>query len=163
MIFSFKKNKTKSVPVVYLDEDKEYEIAVSGVELFNTFSNIVEGKNNVYKHSNNNGDLYNTIVISEGCYNLREINEYIQSKLEEPPINRLNGQWIRPKGIKFSKNESTDKVVLNVEFGGVVKFKDEENSLAEILGFSKLLDHPQGIYESDRIFNIFGVNNVSMI
>ena len=110
----FLKKKTKSVPVVYLDVDKEYEMAVSGVELFNTFSNIVEGKNNVFKHSNNNGDLYNTIVIPERCYNLREINEYIQSKLEEPPINRLNGQCIRPKSIKFSKNECTDKVVLNV-------------------------------------------------
>ena len=114
MIFSLKKKKAKLVPVVYFDEDKEYEMAVSGVELFNTFSNIMEGKNNVFEYSNNNGDLYNTIVIPERCYNLKEINENIQSKLEEPPINRLNGQWVRPKGIKFSKNECTDKVVLNV-------------------------------------------------
>ena len=80
------------------------KISSAGVELFNTFSNIVEGKNNVFKYSNNNGDLFNTIVIPEGCYNLREINEYIQSKLEKPPITRLNGQTIPTKGIKLSKN-----------------------------------------------------------
>ena len=150
-------------PITYLDTNKEYEMAVTGVELFNTFSNIIEGKNSVFKYSNNNGDIYNTIVFPAGCYNLREINEYIQSKLEKPPISRLNGQTIPTKGIKLSKDESTDKVVMNVEFGWVVKFKDEQNSLAEILGFSKLLDYPQGFHESDRIFNILSVHRVCII
>ena len=123
----------------------------------------MEGKNNLFKYSNNNGDLYNTIVIPEGCYNLREINEYIQSKLEKPPISRLNGQNIPLKGIKISKNESTDKVVMNVEFGWVVKFSGEENSLAEILSFSKSINYVQGFWESNTIFNILGVNKVCII
>ena len=138
-------------------------MAVTGVELFNTFSNIVEGKNNLFKYSNNNGDLFNTIVFPGGCYNLREISEYIQSKLEKPPISRLNGQNIPTNGIKVLKNESTDKVVMNLEYVWVVKFKDESNSLAEILSFSKSLDYPKGFHESDRIFNILGVNKVCII
>ena len=138
-------------------------MAVTGVELFNTFSNIVEGKNNLFKNSNNNGDLFNTIVFPEGCYNLREINDYIYSKLEKPPVSRLNGQTIPEKGIKISKKESTDKVVMNVEFGWVVKFKEEENSLANILAFSKLRDYDQRFWESDRIFIILGINKVSII
>ena len=173
-VFKVKSNSSNIVTdfkaIVNLDEDEEYEIAVIGVELFNTFSNIVECENNVFKYSNNNGDIYNTIIIPEGCYSLREMSEYILSKLEKPPIDRLNGQWIPAKGIKLSKNEITDKVVINVEYGWIVKFKDEANSLAEILGFSKSLDYPQGIhkdskgfYESQRIFNLLSVDNVHII
>ena len=102
-------------------------------------------------------------MIPEGYYNLRDINEYIQSKLEKPPISRLNGQNIPVIGIKILKNESTDKVVVNVEFGWVIKFSGEENSLAEILGFSKSIDYVQGFWESNTIFNILGVNKVCII
>ena len=95
---------TNFTALIYLDEDKEYEMAVHGCELFNSFPNIIEGKNNIFMHSNNNGDSYKTIVIPEGCYNLRELNDYIRSKLEDPVITQFNGQVVVSKGIKFSKN-----------------------------------------------------------
>ena len=93
---------------------------------------------------------------------MKELNKYIQSKLEESTITQYNGLVIPSKGIKLSKNEKR-KIVMIVGGGCKVKFSNVDNSLADILGFNKSLDYRQGFHESQRIFNILGVNNVRII
>ena len=97
-------------------------MAVVSCELYNSFPNIIEGKNNVFMYNNDDDTTDKTIVFPEGCYNLRELNDYIQSKLEEYPITQINGNVIVSRGIKFSKNESTDKIIMNISYRWKVNF-----------------------------------------
>ena len=38
-----------------------------------------------------------------------------------------------------------------------------QNSLADTLGFNRLLEYEKGFYESNYIFNILGVDNVCKV
>ena len=52
---------TRYRALIYLDEDKDYEMAFVGCE-YNRFPNIIEGKNNIFMYSNDDGTTNKTII-----------------------------------------------------------------------------------------------------
>ena len=52
---------------------------------------------------------------------------------------------------------------MNIAFGWKVNFANVQNSLADVLGFNRLLEYGQGFYESNLIFNILGVDDINVV
>ena len=81
---------TRISPAIQLDRDKEYEIALVNLETYYAFPNINE-TNNVFAYSPDNGNLWVKIKISEGSYEIDDINNTIQHEMEKrghhDPIN----------------------------------------------------------------------------
>ena len=57
--------KTRFNPTLQLDRDKEYEIALVNLETYYSFPNI-DGSNNVFVYSPDNGNSWVKIKISRG-------------------------------------------------------------------------------------------------
>src|SRR5271166_1318475 len=64
-----------------LDPSKKYEAALLSLDMYNSIPNIIEGKNNVFKYSIDNGSTWKVVSIDTGAYELTAINNEIQRKM----------------------------------------------------------------------------------
>jgi len=65
---------------------RRYELALVRLETYHSIPNITEA-NNTFVYSPNNGTTWKTITLSEGSYEMAQINAAIQRQLE------VNGDW----------------------------------------------------------------------
>ena len=72
--------KTRLNPMLQLDREKEYEIALVNLETCYSFPNIDE-TNNVFVYSLDNGNSWVKIKIPEGSYEIDDINNTIQHEM----------------------------------------------------------------------------------
>ena len=63
-----------------LDPNKKYEAALLFLDMYNSIQNIIDGKNNAFKYSVDNGSTWKIITIDTGAYELSAINNEIQRK-----------------------------------------------------------------------------------
>ena len=68
--------KTRFDPILQLDKDKEYQIALVNLETYYSFPNIDE-TNNVFVYSPDNGNSWLKIKIPEGSYEIDDVNTCI--------------------------------------------------------------------------------------
>src|SRR5271165_2072814 len=61
-----------------LDPNKKYEAALLSLDMYNSIPNIINGKNNVFEYSIDNGSTWKVITINTGAYELSAINNEIQ-------------------------------------------------------------------------------------
>ena len=145
------KFKTRLNPVLQLDKDKEYEIALVNLKTYYSFPNIDE-TNNVFVYSPNNGNSWIKIKIPEGSYEIDDINDTIQHEMEKrghhDPINE-------DYYINISVNSNTLKSILILEKDYQVDF-NHQNSIAKVLGFTSA-KYTEGFHESENVVNIFSV------
>ena len=145
---------TRFNPTLELDRDKEYEIALVNLETYYSFPNIDES-NNVFVYSPDNGNLWVKIKIPEGSYEIDDINNTIQHKMEKrghhDPINE-------DYYINISANSNTLKSVLILEKDYQVDF-NHQNSLAKVLGFTGA-KYTKGFHESENVVNILSINSI---
>ena len=73
---------TRFSPVLELDTDKVYEIALVNLETYYSFPNIDE-TNNVFIYSPDNGNSWVKLKIPEGSYEIDDINNTIQHEMEK--------------------------------------------------------------------------------
>jgi len=64
---------------VRLDTNKKYEAALLSLDTYNSIPNIKEGKNNAFKYYN--GEVWKTIELSTGSYELNSINDEIKRQI----------------------------------------------------------------------------------
>ena len=145
---------TRLNPALQLDKEKEYEIALVNLETYYSFPNIDE-TNNVFVYSPDNGNSWVKIKIREGSYEIDDINNTIQHKMEKrghhDPINE-------DYYINISANSNTLKSVLILEKGYQVDF-NHQNSLAKVLGFTGT-KYTEGFHESENVVNILSINSI---
>src|SRR5271169_5295408 len=64
-----------------LHPSKKYEAALLSLDMYNSIPNIIDGKNNVFEYSVDNGNTWKIITIGTGAYELTAINNEIQRKM----------------------------------------------------------------------------------
>ena len=77
--------KTRFNPTLQLDRDKEYEIVLVNLETYCSFPNI-DDTNNVFVYSPDNNNSWAKIKISEGGYEIDDINNTIHHEMEKKDI-----------------------------------------------------------------------------
>ena len=91
--------KTRFNPLIQLDKTKKYEMALVSLEPYHSFPNIDESNNN-FTYSPD-GQLWYTILIPEGSYEIRDINAYVHRNM------KINGHY------DFDNGESYITITVN--------------------------------------------------
>lgn len=61
---------------IYLHSNKEYEVALLSVNLYNSIPNTTE-ENNIFKYSIDNGSTWKIVSLDKESYELQAINDKI--------------------------------------------------------------------------------------
>ena len=145
--------KTKFNPPLQLDKKKTYEIALVNLETYYSFPNITAG-NSLFGYSSDDGVNWFDIKISEGCYDITDLNDTIQQEM------RKNGHYDSANEdyyITLSANPSTLRSILNIHLDYQVDFRPND-SLRTVLGFKSLVY--TGYTESENVVNILSINSI---
>ena len=76
------KIRTRYNPLIELDASKKYEMALVNLETYYSFPNI-DATNNHFRYSPDGGDTWVDVNIPEGCYEITDINDYLQRIMKE--------------------------------------------------------------------------------
>lgn len=132
-------------PKITLDPDAHHEVALIGLDMYHSIPNIQPSNNKfVYKYK---GAEF-TVVIPTGCYEIESINEYIQKEYNHKNIFEIRA------------NANTLKCVIDIKDPDTEICFNRDNSLNEMLGFSKTVIRGIGEHESTNIVNILSVNSI---
>ena len=146
--------KTKFKPLIQLDTNKKYEMALVSLETYNSFPNI-DSSNNNFRYSSNNGVTWFNIEIPEGSYEITDINEHIQRVMKESGhYNSAADEYC----ITLGSNNNTLKAVLEIATNYKVDFTTS-NSIRTVLGFNAQA-YTSGYNESENIVNILSVSSL---
>ena len=141
-------------PLIELDKDKHYEMAVVNLETYHSFPNI-DSTNNNFRYSPDNGQTWLNINIPEGSYEIVDLNETIQRLMKE------DGHFDTAENayhITIQANNNTLKSVLDINTNYKVDFTTA-NSIRSVLGFESRI-YSEGYNESENIVNIVSVNSL---
>lgn len=146
--------RTRFNPPIQLDKNKMYEIALVNLETYYSFPNI-DSSNNYFRYSIDGGTTWFDIYISEGSYDIGDINDTIQQKM------RQNGHYDSNNDeyyITISANSNTLKSVLILENNYQVDF-NQPNSISSVLSFNNNI-YTLGFQESENVVNILSINSL---
>lgn len=145
--------KTKFNPPLELDKKKSYEIALVNLETYYSFPNITS-TNNHLKYSPDNGNSWFDITISEGAYEIVDINDAIQQAMRQNNhYDKANDDYY----ITITANLNTLRTMLGLASGYQVDFGCN-NSLRSVLGFTG--DKYTSDTESEQLVNILSINSI---
>src|SRR5688572_16970859 len=148
------KIRTKFNPLIELDAGKKYEMALLNLETYFSFPNI-DATNNHLRYSPDEGVTWVDVNIPEGCYEITDINDYLQRIMKE------NGHYdvanAQPS-ISIEPNSNTLKSVLTIAPLYVVDFRPD-NSIRTVLGFNRGT-YSEGYNESEQIVSIMNITSL---
>ena len=131
-------------PPLYLQVNRNYELAMVNLETYYSFANIPE-VNNSFKLSADDGKTWPILHIPTGCYEL---------KAKNAEIIRIRGN----SDITILPNVNTLQCILTV-VGAMSKVSfDVPNSLASVLSFKQSTVYGAGRHASEDLVNIMSVN-----
>ena len=140
--------RTRFNPLIQFEKDKRYEMALVNLETYYSFPNI-DATNNSFSYSPNVGGMWVTIHIPEGCYEITDINEYVQRSMKEKEhYDMVNEAY----NIKIEANSNTLKTVLHIAENYMIDFWGL-NSIGKVLGFDRRR-YSAGYQESENIVDI---------
>src|ERR1043165_3911576 len=145
---------TRYNPLIELDTNKKYEMALVNIESYFSFPNL-DSTNNNFRYSPDDGGAWIEINIPEGCYEIADINEYLQRIMKEK--GHYDTANDKPY-ISLQPKSNTSKSVLNIAPNYKVSFRSD-NSKRTVLGFNPLVYH-EGYHESEEIVNIMSVTSL---
>ena len=148
------KIRTQYNPLIELDVNKKYAMALVNLESYYSFPNI-DATNNNFRYTPDEADTWVEIAIPEGCYELADINDYIQR------IMREKGHYDATKEeycITLQPNSNTLKSVLTIATGYAVDLTPA-NSIRSVLGFHPLI-YAEGYNESEDIVDIMSITSL---
>ena len=145
---------TKFNPLIELDRNKKYEMALVNLETYNSFPNIDETNNNL-RYSPDGGATWTVIRIPEGSYEIIDINEFIQRTMKEQGHYDQEGNAYC---LTLQPNTNTLKAVLELHPNYWVDLRPN-NSIGSVLGFHKQI-YKGGYNESENIVQIVSVNSL---
>src|SRR5688572_11109073 len=103
--------RTRFNPLIELDAGKKYEMSLLNLETYFSFPNI-DATNNHLRYSPDGGVTWVNVNIPEGCYEITDINDYLQRTMKE------NGHYdvanAQPN-VSIEPNTNTLKSVLTIE------------------------------------------------
>ena len=139
--------QTISSPPLYLQANRDYELAMVNLETYYSFANTRKD-NNSFKWSVDEGKIWTVIHIPTGCYELKAINA---------EITRIRGNG----DITILPNVNTLQCILTV-VGAMCKVSfDVPDSLVSVLGFKQDIVYGVGLHASEKLVNIiWSVNSI---
>ena len=146
--------RTRFNPLIQFEKDKRYEMALVNLETYYSFPNI-NATNNHFKYSSDGGETWFDINVPEGCYEITDINEYLQRIMKE------NGHYDMENEeycIALEPNSNTLKSVLKIAPNYKVDLMSA-NSIRTVLGFNRWV-YSEGYNESENIVDIISVTNL---
>src|SRR5688572_11182934 len=171
------KIRTQFNPLIELDAGKKYEMSLLNLETYFSFPNI-DATNNHFRYiadahltsgesygrfgegrhekpASHGGGTWTDVFIPEGCYEITDINDYIQRTMKENGhYDTVNNEYY----ISLQPNTNTLKSVLNIAPNYKVDFRSD-NSIRAVLGFAKKI-YNEGYNESEQIVNIMNVTSL---
>lgn len=138
-------NKINFNEPVYLND--AYEIAVIGLETYNSYPNITSSINGNFRYSD--GTNWYTITLPTGSYEVKSIANYILDNL----VGAARG------GITFVEEVAQLKVSIKLARGCQVDFS-YPNSINYVLGFDPKIITGDGKHYGENIVNINNVNTL---
>ena len=138
--------QTVFIPLLYLKNGRDYELAMVNLETYYSFANI-RADNNSLKWSGDGGKTWTALHIPTGCYELKAINAEI--------IRMREGN----SDITILPNVNTLQCILNVVGAKLKVSFDVPNSLASVLGFNRST-YGVGRHASEQLVNIRSVNSI---
>lgn len=152
-------------PPISLDQRGKHEIALIGLDMYNSIPNI-DKKNNtlLYEYSDVKNNLVpdealtyenvrKKITIPIGSYEISAINDYIQKELI------LHGY---PNLFEIGANLNTFKCVIKINNPNVKIDFSENNSIGPLLGFGRNTLEGESEFESLNIVNILSINSLQV-
>ena len=133
-------------PPLYLQANRNYELAMLNLKTYYSFANIREGDNNSFKWSVDGGKTWTILHIPTGCYELKAINA---------EIIRIRGN----SDITILPNVNTLQCILTVVGAKCRVSCDLPNSLASVLGFKRCI-YGVGRHVCENVVNIMSVNSI---
>ena len=131
-------------PLLYLQANRDYELAMMNMETYYSFANIRKN-NNSFKWSVDGGKTWTVLHISTGCYELKAINA---------EIIRIRGN----SDITILPNANTLQCISTVVEPKCKVSFDVPNSLPSVLGFKQNIVYGVGRHASENLVNIISVN-----
>lgn len=122
--------------------DGFYEIGLVDLSTYNSIPNIEKGVNDKFYYGKDDKE----IVISEGSYEIEDIERYIKSKLGT-------------KATEFSLRANNNTLKAELKFSEQVNF-EKPNTIASLLGFSGKILEPKVQHESVLEVDIVRVNTI---
>ena len=156
------KIRTQFNPLIELDAGKKYEMSLLNLETYFSFPNI-DATNNHFRYTPDfyersdviGSSPWTDVFIPEGCYEITDINDYIQRTMKENGhYDTVNNEYY----ISLQPNTNTLKSVLNIAPNYKVDFRSD-NSIRAVLGFAKKI-YNEGYNESEQIVNIMNVTSL---
>ena len=123
-------------PPLYLQTNRDYELAMVNLETYYSFANIRKD-NNSFKWNVAGGKTWTVIHIPTGCYELKAINA---------EIIRIRGN----SDTRILPNVNTLKCILTVVGAKCKVSFDVPNSLANVLGFKQNIVYGVGRHTSEN-------------
>ena len=133
-------------PPLYLQANRDYELAMVNLETYYSFANIRKD-NNSSKWSIDGCKTWTIIHVPTGCYELKAINA---------EIIRIR----RNSDITILPNVNTLQCILTVVGAKCKVSIDVPNSLANVLGFKQDIVYGVGCNASETLVNITSVNSI---
>lgn len=140
-------------PPIDVDLSQDIEVGLVKFFSYNDIPNITEGVNNKLYYRVNIDEPNDVIELETGTYDIININEAINDKLDKQ-LNTLN----RKKKINVTSNAVTLKSIIESDF--YIDFT-QEGTIGPLLGFNKILLHPEKTH-SNNIVKIIDVDMISV-
>ena len=140
-----------------LDPSKKYEAALLSLDMYNSIPNIIEGENNAFEYSVDNGNTWKMIAINTGAYELSAINNEIQRQMiAEGDFDSNNSLCY----ITITANESRGTSIINITNTSYRVAFNAPHSIGSVLGFNAtdILSH--GYNESPNKVDIMSINSI---
>ena len=141
---------------INLEPNKKYEAALLSLDTYNSIPNVIKGKNNIFKYSNDNGASWKVLELDTGSYELETLSDEIQR------LMIINGDYdlVNSKFyITISPNKSKLTSIINITNPDYKVDFSVSNSLASLLGFKKIVISA-GYNESKNIVDIITLNSI---
>lgn len=140
--------KTHLYPQIQLDQKGTHELALIGLDMYNSIPNI-DHTNNIFRYEYQN-TLYN-IELPIGSYEIDDINDYIQKKVSETLPENL---------FEIRANYNTLKCIIDIKVPDLKIHFRYPTSLKDVLGFQPIMIEGIAEHEGINTVNILKVNSI---
>src|SRR6218665_636800 len=146
--------RTRFNPLIQLDRNKKYEMALVNLETYYSFPNIDTSNNNL-RYSPDNGMTWFNLEIPERCYEITDMNKYLQRVMKDAMHYDITND---DYAMSLEPNNNTLKAVLNIGANYVVDFTTA-NSIRTVLGFNSR-QYTAGYNESENLIDIVSISSL---
>jgi len=146
--------RTRFNPLIQLDRNKKYEMALVNLETYYSFPNI-DASNNNLRYSPDKRVTWFNLEIPEGCYEITDMNKYVQRVMKDAMHYDITND---DYAISLEPNNNTLNAVLNIAANYVVDFTIA-NSIRTVLGFNSR-QYTAGYNESENLIDIISISSL---